>query len=66
MAEHCHLFCVHVGRLNPVVGKNVEWNLIGSIKDKGWYGGYETFVPAYTPPDMPKRKIQTSEWGCFC
>jgi hypothetical protein len=55
-----------VGRLNPVVGKNVEWNLIGSIKDKGWYGGYETFVPAYTPPDMPKRKIQTSEWGCFC
>jgi hypothetical protein len=27
------LLCSH-GRLNPVVGKSVEWKLIGRIKDK--------------------------------
>jgi hypothetical protein len=49
-----------------VVGKHVEWKLIGSIKDKGSYGGYETIVPVCALLDVPKRKIQMNEFGYFC
>jgi len=46
-----------------MVGKHVEWKLIGRIKDKDCY---ETIVPVCALPDVPKRKIQMNECGYFC